>query len=75
MVDRVREVDYTYLMAPNRAGQGAKVLGELGRAGVNLVACSAFPGTGGTSQLDLVPEDMGALRRVAKRHGWRLSPT
>ena len=75
MADRVRGIDYTYLMAPNRAGQGARILGELGRAGVNLVACSAFPGKGGASQLDLVPEDMGALRRVARRHGWRLSPT
>jgi len=73
MADRVREVDYTYLMAPNRAGQGARILAELGKAGVNLVACSAFPGKRGTSQLDLVPEDMAALRRVARRQGWRLS--
>ena len=68
----VRKVNYTYLTVPNRAGHGAKVLGELKRAGVNLLAFSAFPAKG-KSQLDLVAEDMATLRRVAKENGWRLS--
>ncbi len=50
-----------------------KILSELSDAGVNLLAFSGFPEKGGKSQLDLVPEDMGALRRVAKKNGWRLS--
>jgi hypothetical protein len=73
MADRVTKVNYCYLMVPNRAGQGAKVLGALKEGGVNLLAYTGFPGKAGKAQLDLVPEDMGALRRVARRHGWRLS--
>jgi hypothetical protein len=71
--DRVRKVNSCYPIVPNRAGQGARVLTELTRAGVNLLAYSGFPAGGGRSQLDLVAEDTGALRRVARRNGWRLS--
>lgn len=73
MADRVKKVNYVYLTVPNRAGYGARVLGELKEAGVNLLAYSGFPGKRGKSQLDLVPEDLAALRRVAKRKDWRLS--
>ncbi len=73
MADRVRKVSYCYVKVPSRAGQGMKILSELSDAGVNLIAFSGFPEKGGKSQLDLVPEDMGALRRVAKQNGWRLS--
>jgi hypothetical protein len=73
MPDRVRRVNYCYPIVPNRAGQGARLLAELERAGVNLLAYSGFPVGGGRSQLDLVLEDMGPLRRLARRNGWRLS--
>ncbi len=73
MADRVKRVNYCYPVVPNRAGQGARILAELKRAGVNLLAYSGFPVGGGRSQLDLVLEDMGPLRRVARRNGWRLS--
>jgi hypothetical protein len=69
----VRRVSYCYPIVPNRPGQGARVLAELKRAGVNLLAYSGFPIGGGRSQLDLVLEDVGALRRVARKNGWRLS--
>ncbi|MFQ6047302.1 MAG: hypothetical protein ACE5PT_13270 [Gemmatimonadales bacterium] len=72
MADRVRKVNYCYVRVPNRAGQGAKLLGQLKDADVNLLAYSGFPIKGG-AQLDFVPESMAALRRVAKRNGWRLS--
>jgi hypothetical protein len=73
MPDRVRRVTYCYPIVPNRAGQGARILSELESAGVNLLAYSGFPVGGGKSQLDLVLEDMGALRRLSRRNGWRLS--
>ena len=73
MADRVRKVSYCYVKVSSRAGQGAKILSELSDAGVNLLAFSGFPVKGGKSQLDLVPENMGALRRAAKKNGWRLS--
>jgi hypothetical protein len=73
MADRVKRVNYAYAVVPNRAGQGARMLSELERAGVDLLAYSGFPVGGGKSQIDLVLEDMGSLRRAAKRNGWRLS--
>jgi len=73
MADRVRKVNYCYVKVPSRAGQGAKILSELRDTGVNLLAFSGFPVKDGKSQLDLVPENMGALRRAAKKNGWRLS--
>ena len=73
MADRVRKVNYCYVKVSNRAGHGAKVLGQLKDAGVNLLAYSGFPAKGGKAQLDFVPESMAALRRVAKKNGWRLS--
>jgi hypothetical protein len=42
---------------------------------VNLLAFSGFPIGGGKAQLDLVAEDMAAVRRVARANGWRLSKT
>ncbi len=75
MADRVQKVNYCYVKVPNRAGQGSKVLGELREAGVNLLAYSGFPISGGKAQLDLIPENMAALKRVAKKNGWRLSTT
>ena len=73
MPDRVKKVSYCYPIVPNRAGQGARVLAELASAGVDMLAYSGFPVGRGRSQLDLVVEDLGALRRVARRNGWRLS--
>ncbi len=73
MADRVRKVNYCYPIVPNRAGQGARILSEITDAGINLLAYSGFPAGGGRSQLDLVVEDLGPLRRLAQRNGWRLS--
>jgi len=73
MADRVRKVNYCYAKVSARAGQGAAVLGALREAGVNLLAFSGFPTGGGTAQLDLVAEDMAAVRRMARKQGWRLS--
>jgi hypothetical protein len=73
MPDRVRKVTYCYPIVPNRAGQGARVLAEIARAGILLLAYSGFPVGGGKSQLDLVVDDIGPLRRLARRNGWRLS--
>jgi hypothetical protein len=72
MSDRVRKVDYFYVMVPNTAGQAAKVLAALAGQGVNLLAFSGFP-SGGKGQLDLVPEKSAALRRAAKKLKLKLS--
>ncbi len=75
MANRVRKVNYCYAKVSARAGQGAAVLDEVQKAGVNLLAFSGFPIGGGKAQLDLVAEDMAAVRRVARKNGWRLSKT
>jgi hypothetical protein len=73
MADRVRRVNYAYVMVPNRPGQGARITDELREAGVSLLAYTAFPARGGRAQVDLIAEDLGAIRRIARRNGWRLS--
>jgi len=72
MADRLRKVDYFYVMVPNTAGQGAKVLSGLAAAGVNLLAFSGFP-SGGKGQLDLVPENSAKFRRAAKKMKLKVS--
>jgi hypothetical protein len=72
MADRVRKVDYFYVMVPNTVGQGSKILSGLAAAGVNLLAFSGFP-SGGKGQLDLVPESSAKLRRAAKKMKLKLS--
>jgi hypothetical protein len=73
MADRVARIAYAHVKVPHRARQGASVLGALREAGVTLLAYSGFPAGGGKAQLDLVPKNMTALKRVARRNGWRLS--
>lgn len=73
MADRVKKVTYCYVKVPNRAGQGQKVLSKLREEGVNLLAYSGFPTKGGKAQLDFIPEDLVAFRRVARKNGWRVS--
>jgi hypothetical protein len=75
MADSVRKVQYCHTKVPNRAGIGAKALGELREAGVDLVAFTGFPLGKGKAQLDFVTTDVPGLRRMAKRAGWRLSDT
>lgn len=73
MADMVRKVRYCYITVPNRAGQGAKVLGAIKEAGVNLLAYSGYPVKRGKAQLDFVVESTARLGRLAKKTGWRLS--
>lgn len=73
MSDQVKKISYAYVMVPNRAGQGIKVLNALCKMGIDLTAFSAFPGRGGKTQVDLVVNDMAALKRVARQGDWRLS--
>jgi hypothetical protein len=73
MADSVRKVQYAYVMVPNRPGRGAALLAGLREAGVNLLAYSGFPASGGKAQIDLVTDDVAGLRRVAKKGGWKLS--
>jgi hypothetical protein len=67
MADRVRKALYCYVVVPNRAGQGAKILGALAEAGVDLLAYSGFPAGGGRAQLDFVAPRLGDVKRALHR--------
>lgn len=69
---KVRKVDYFVMHGKQRAGEGAKLLKDLKRHGVGLLALTAFPDGGGV-QIDFVPEDTRKFLRAAKALGWALS--
>lgn len=71
MADAIRVVDYFYLMAPNKPGEGARALNALKEAGVNLLAFSGFP-KGRRTQLDFFPLDSTAFKQAAKRAKWKV---
>ena len=71
MADTIRVVEYFYVTAPNKPGEGARALGTLREAGVNLLAFSGFP-QGRRAQLDFVPADAAAFKQVAKRAKWKV---
>jgi hypothetical protein len=68
----VRVADYFYIEVPERAGEGARALGQLREAGVNLLAVSGFP-SGRRAQIDFVPENPAAFRAAAKKAGWKVT--
>src|SRR5207244_11464585 len=57
---------------PNRPGPGARALGELQKAGINLTAFSAFPQRGG-AQMDFIPAKPSAFRKVARKNKWKIA--
>ena len=73
MTETIRRVDYFYLTVPNKPGEGVRILNTLKEADINLLAFSGFP-SARRSQIDFVPEDPIAFRKVARKAGWNLSP-
>lgn len=70
MAETIRQVDYFYLMVPDKPGEAAKALGVLRDAGVNLLAFSGFP-EGRRGQLDFIPADPAVFKSVAKANKWK----
>jgi hypothetical protein len=71
MADTIRLVEYFYMTAPDKPGEGARALNTLKAAGVNLVAFSAFP-EGRRAQLDFIPADAAAFKQAAKQAKWKV---
>lgn len=71
MADTIRQVEYFYVELPNKVGEGARMLRTLKDAGVNLLAFSGFP-SGRRAQLDFMPADVAAFKRVARANKWKL---
>ena len=74
MADAIRTVQYGYITVPDKAGEGARILSALKSAGVDLLAYLGFPEGRGKAQIDLVAEDMAAVKAVAKANKWKMSP-
>ena len=72
MAESIRRVQYFYVMAPDRPGEGARALQTLSDAGVNLLAFSGFP-AGKRAQLDFVPENPAEFRAVARKVKWKVT--
>jgi hypothetical protein len=72
MAESIRRVQYFYVMAPDKPGEGARALQTLKEARVNLLAFSGFP-AGKRSQLDFVPEDPSRFRAAARKARWKVT--
>ena len=72
MPDAILLVDYFYIDAPDKPGEGARALGYLKEASVNLLALHAFP-KGRRSQVDFVPSDPAAFKAAAKAAKWKVA--
>jgi len=68
----IRKADYYTMKVSQRPGAGAKLLGTMKAAGVNLLAFTGFP-TGGGAQVDFVPDNGAKFRQAARKAGLRVS--
>ncbi len=73
MADVVKKVAYFALDVPNKPGEGARVLGALAEAGVNMLAFTGFP-SGRKAQLDIIPEDVAIFKKAVKAAKMKTRP-
>jgi hypothetical protein len=71
MSETASVVEYFYVDVSDRPGEAARLLDELRRAGVNLLAVSGFP-RGRRAQIDFVPADAARFRAAARAARWKL---
>lgn len=69
MAATIRRVEYFYFWLDDKPGEGARSLGKLKEARVNLLSFTAFPGGGGRSQLTVVPDDPEGFTAAARSAG------
>lgn len=67
-MDTIRRTDYFSVEVPNKVGEGARLLGALRDAGINLTAFTAFP-SGRRAQIDFIPEDSAKFKAAARKLG------
>jgi len=65
-MDTIRKVDYFSLETAHKVGEGARLLGALRDAGVNLLAFTGFP-RGRRAQVDFIPADTAEFKEVARK--------
>jgi hypothetical protein len=67
MAEEIRRVEHYSASIPNKLGEGARVLGALREAGVNLTAFWGYPAGKGRAQLEFIPEDSATFAAAAKQ--------
>lgn len=72
MADKIWKIDYYKAEVPNRIGEGARILGALKAARVDLLAFTGFP-SGRRVQMDFVPKNAAAFRKAAKKAGLKVA--
>jgi hypothetical protein len=73
MPSTIRKVSYAYVTAASKPGEAARILDALRDAKVNLLAFSGFPLGRNKAQIDVVTDDLDALKAVARGRKWKLS--
>jgi hypothetical protein len=73
MPSTIRKVSYAYVTAASKPGEAARILDALRGAKVNLLAFSGFPLGRNKAQIDVVTDDLDALKAVARGQKWKLS--
>lgn len=73
MPSTIRKVSYAYVTAVSKPGEAARILQALRDANVNLLASSGFPQGRNKAQIDVVTDDLDALKGVARGQKWKLS--
>jgi hypothetical protein len=72
MAEEIRVVDHYSVSIANKVGEGARVLGALRDAGVNLIAFWGYKHGAGRAQLEFIPEDSATFVAAAKQAKLRL---
>lgn len=72
MAEEIREVEHYSASILNKVGEGARVLGTLRDAGVNLIAFWGYKHGAGRAQLEFIPEDSATFVAAAKQAKLRL---
>jgi hypothetical protein len=67
-------LNYYSVVIPNKAGEGAKLLGALKDAGVNLISFWGYPIKGKKAVLDIAPADGKVFAKTMKSCGLATSP-
>ncbi len=73
MSEMVRQVEHYSASVANKIGEGARVLGALRAAGINLIALWGYARVGGKATLEFIPEHGAAFEAAAKGAKLRLS--
>src|SRR5271169_3024959 len=73
MSEMVRQVEHYSASVKHKVGEGARVLGALHAAGINLIALWGYARVGGKATLEFIPENGAAFVAAAKGAKLKLS--